>query len=313
MEKAETLKQQKKTVSDERSQDMKIAMRISYVSILVNVVLSLFKLLAGILAHSGAMISDAVHSASDVFSTFIVMIGVHVSNKKSDKEHQYGHERMECVSSIILAVLLFLTGLAIGVSGAQKIFQGNGSAALAIPGRLALIAAIVSIGIKEWMFWYTRAGAKKINSGALMADAWHHRSDALSSIGSFIGIFGARMGYPIMDPLASIVICFFIGKAAYDIFKDAMDKMVDRSCDEKTQEKMRKVVLEQEGVFRIDVMRTRLFGAKMYVDLEIAADGNLSLSESHQIAEAVHRAIENNFQEVKHCMVHVNPIQEEKR
>lgn len=146
-----------------------------------------------------------------------------------------------------------------------------------------------------------------------MADAWHHRSDALSSIGSFIGIFGARMGYPIMDPLASIVICFFIGKAAYDIFKDAMDKMVDRSCDEKTQEKMRKVVLEQEGVFRIDVMRTRLFGAKMYVDLEIAADGNLSLSESHQIAETVHRAIENNFQEVKHCMVHVNPIQEEKR
>ncbi|OUO80772.1 cation-efflux pump [Blautia sp. An249] len=313
MEKTETLKQQKKTVSDERSQDMKIAMRISYVSILVNVVLSLFKLLAGILAHSGAMISDAVHSASDVFSTFIVMIGVHVSSKKSDKEHQYGHERMECVSSIILAVLLFLTGLAIGVSGAQKIFQGNGSAALAIPGRLALIAAIVSIGIKEWMFWYTRAGAKKINSGALMADAWHHRSDALSSVGSFIGIFGARMGYPIMDPLASIVICFFIGKAAYDIFKDAMDKMVDRSCDEKTQEKMRKVVLEQEGVFRIDVMRTRLFGAKMYVDLEIAADGNLSLSESHQIAEAVHRAIENNFQEVKHCMVHVNPIQEEKR
>ena len=313
MEKTETLKQQKKTVSDERSQDMKIAMRISYVSILVNVVLSLFKLLAGILAHSGAMISDAVHSASDVFSTFIVMIGVHVSSKKSDKEHQYGHERMECVSSIILAVLLFLTGLAIGVSGAQKIFQGSGSAALAIPGRLALIAAIVSIGIKEWMFWYTRAGAKKINSGALMADAWHHRSDALSSIGSFIGIFGARMGYPIMDPLASIVICFFIGKAAYDIFKDAMDKMVDRSCDKKTQEKMRKVVLEQEGVFRIDVMRTRLFGAKMYVDLEIAADGNLSLSESHQIAETVHRAIENNFQEVKHCMVHVNPIQEEKR
>ena len=313
MEKTETLKQQKKTVSDERSQDMKIAMRISYVSILVNVVLSLFKLLAGILAHSGAMISDAVHSASDVFSTFIVMIGVHVSSKKSDKEHQYGHERMECVSSIILAVLLFLTGLAIGVSGAQKIFQGSGSAALAIPGRLALIAAIVSIGIKEWMFWYTRAGAKKINSGALMADAWHHRSDALSSIGSFIGIFGARMGYPIMDSLASIVICFFIGKAAYDIFKDAMDKMVDRSCDEKTQEKMRKVVLEQEGVFRIDVMRTRLFGAKMYVDLEIAADGNLSLSESHQIAETVHRAIENNFQEVKHCMVHVNPIQEEKR
>lgn len=294
----------------EESQDMKTAMRISYVSILVNVVLSLLKLLAGVLAHSGAMISDAVHSASDVFSTFIVMIGVHVSNKKSDKEHQYGHERMECVSSIILAVLLFLTGLAIGISGAEKIMAGGNGEALIVPGRIALIAAVVSIAVKEWMFWYTRAGAKKIHSGALMADAWHHRSDALSSVGSFIGILGAQLGYPIMDPLASIVICIFIGKAAYDIFKDAMDKMVDHSCDEQTQERMRKVVLEQEGVCRIDVLRTRLFGAKMYVDIEIAADGNLSLKESHEIAENVHRTIEADFKDVKHCMVHVNPIQE---
>ncbi len=144
-----------------------------------------------------------------------------------------------------------------------------------------------------------------------MADAWHHRSDALSSIGAFIGILGARMGYPILDPIASVVICIFIAKAAIDIFRDAIDKMVDHSCDEKTVQEMRKVILETEGVQRIDVLRTRLFGSKIYVDIEIAADDDMTLKEAHTIAEKVHRSIEKKFAEVKHCMVHVNPVSEE--
>ena len=141
-----------------------------------------------------------------------------------------------------------------------------------------------------------------------MADAWHHRSDALSSVGAFIGILGARMGYPILDPIASVVICIFIGKAAYDIFKDAVDKMVDKSCDEKTIQKMREVIASQAGVENIDLLQTRLFGAKIYVDIEIAADKTLSLENAHAIAQRVHDAIENNFPLVKHCMVHVNPM-----
>lgn len=290
------------------SNEAKIAMRVSTVSVAVNLLLSLFKLLAGMIGHSGAMISDAVHSASDVFSTFIVMIGVTVSGKKSDKEHPYGHERMECVASIILAVILAATGIGIGVNGIEKIAGGGGEGA-AIPSVLALAAAVVSIVVKEWMYWYTRAAAKKVNSGALMADAWHHRSDALSSIGAFVGIFGARLGFPVLDPAASVVICVFIEKAAIDVFKDAMDKMVDKSCDEQLMENMRQLVYRERGVQAIDEIRTRMFGSKIYVDIEIAADETMPLKDAHQIAQNVHDVIERDFPEVKHCMVHVNPYQ----
>ena len=292
----------------ESSWEQQTAMKVSGISILVNLLLSIFKLIAGIAAHSGAMISDAIHSASDVGSTFIVIIGVRLSAKKSDKEHQYGHERMECVSSIVLAGMLLVTGLGIGITGVRDIVKSTSGGTIAIPGTLALIAAVVSIVTKEWMFWYTRGAAKKINSGALMADAWHHRSDALSSIGAFVGIFGARLGYPILDPVASIVICFMIAKAAIDIFRDAIDKMVDHSCDAKTKESMRREILKVPGDRRVDLLRTRLFGSKMYVDIEIAAAGEISLNDAHDIAENVHHTIEDKFKDVKHCMVHVNPI-----
>lgn len=291
-------------------ESQKIAMRVSCVSIIVNILLSLFKLLAGIISHSGAMISDAIHSASDVLSTVIVIIGVQLSNKKSDNNHQYGHERLECVSSIILSGLLLATGIGIGISGIKNILAGTSGEALVIPGIPALIAAIASLIVKEWMFWYTRAAAKKINSGALMADAWHHRSDALSSIGAFIGILGARLGYPVSDPIASVIICFFIAKAAIDIFKDAIDKMVDHSCDDTTVDQMKQVIITISGVERIDLIRTRLFGSKIYVDIEIAVNGELSLNKAHAIAETVHLSIEEAFPNVKHCMVHVNPADE---
>ncbi len=287
-----------------------LAYRVSAVSIAINIVLSLLKLLAGLLASSGAMISDAVHSASDVFSTIIVIVGVAMSRKKSDAGHQYGHERMECIASIILAVVLALTGGGIGISGIRKIAAGNYEA-LAVPGILALIAAVISIAVKEWMYWFTRAAAKKINSGALMADAWHHRSDALSSIGAFIGIFGARMGFPILDAVASVIICLFIEKAAYDIFKDATDKMVDKSCPDEVVEEMKKVVRKEDGVIAIDDIKTRLFGDKIYVDIEFSMNGEKTLEESHAIAERVHGAIEKAFPTVKHCMVHVNPYHED--
>ncbi|MGN0484051.1 MAG: cation diffusion facilitator family transporter [Lachnospiraceae bacterium] len=290
--------------------EKQVAMHVSSVSIGVNLGLSLLKLLAGIIGKSGAMISDAVHSASDVFSTFIVIIGVNIAGKSSDSDHQYGHERMECVASIVLAVILAATGLGIGVNGVRVITSGDYSH-LVMPGMMALVAAVVSIVVKEWMFWYTRAAAKKINSGALMADAWHHRSDALSSIGAFIGILGSRMGVRLLDPIASVVICLFIEKAAYDIFKDAVDKMVDKACPKDVVEKMRDVVAKQTGVERIDDIKTRMFGSKVYVDVEISADGKKTLNETHHIAEEVHDAIEQGFPDVKHCMVHVNPVEGE--
>ncbi len=297
-------------MSEERhrmdEQNQKTAMRVSAVSIVVNLLLSVGKLLAGIVGRSGAMVSDAVHSASDVFSTFIVIIGVRISAKKSDSHHPYGHERLECVASIILATILLATGVGIGLGGLKTVLSGDYEN-LAVPGILALGAAVVSIGVKEWMYWYTRAAAKKINSGAMMADAWHHRSDSLSSIGALAGILGSRMGYPVLDSWASIVISVFIAKAAYDIFMDAINKMVDRACDAETEAAIRRIVCSQNGVLGIDSLMTRLFGAKMYVDMEIAADGDKTLYETHEIAECVHDAIEKQFPEVKHCMVHVNP------
>ncbi len=284
----------------------KEAMKVSTVSIVVNVLLSLFKLLAGVIAHSGAMISDAIHSASDVFSTIIVMVGIHLAGRKSDKEHPYGHERMECVAAIVLATVLAVTGLGIGWSAIQSIAKES-TGVVVVPGVLALVAAAVSILTKEGMYWYTRFHAKRIDSSALMADAWHHRSDALSSVGALVGIAASRMGYPLMDPLASLVICFFIEKAALDIFKDAIDKMVDKACDEQTEQAIRECASKQEGVVRVDMLKTRVFGNKIYVDIEIGADGNETLREAHAVAEEVHNRIENEFPKVKHIMVHVNP------
>ncbi|MGN0466784.1 MAG: cation diffusion facilitator family transporter [Lachnospiraceae bacterium] len=304
------MKQNQEKVSLTDSEKKKIAMRVSNVSIGVNILLSVGKLLAGVIAHSSAMISDAVHSASDVFSTLIVIIGIHISSKESDEEHQYGHERLECVASIILATVLGITGLAIGYQGITKIMSGVQGTKLIIPGKLALIAAIFSILVKEGLYWYTRNAAKKTKSGALMADAWHHRSDALSSIGSLVGIGAAILGFPIFDPIASVAICFCIFKVAYDIYKDAVSKMLDTACDAQINEKMEKVILAQDGVRGIDLLKTRLFGSKIYVDVEISADATLTLEASHEIAEQVHHKIEEEFEDVKHCMVHVNPYKE---
>ena len=290
-----------------RSHGAGLAMRVSCVSIAINVVLSVFKVGAGILAHSGAMISDGVHSASDVFSTLIVMAGITMASRKSDKEHPYGHERMECVAALLLSAVLFATGIAIGVSAVETIGSGT-EGSRNVPGMLALGAAVISIVVKEWMFWYTRAAARKLKSGALMADAWHHRSDALSSIGSFAGILGARLGLPILDPLASVGICLFILKAAWDIFRDAIGKMTDHSCDDVTVAKLQELILKQEGVLGIDDLKTRLFGDRIYVDIEIRADGNKTLTEAHAIAQRTHDAVEAYFPTVKHCMIHVNPM-----
>lgn len=291
----------KKTITNEQ-----LAVRISVISGVGNIVLAAFKLAAGILGKSSAMISDAVHSLSDVFSSIIVIAGVKISGRESDNNHQYGHERMECIAAVILSVILCAVGLGIGYSGIRIVFGGDYDS-IEIPEMIALVAAVVSIISKEAMFRYTRNGAKKINSTALMAEAWHHRSDVLSSFGSFAGILGAMLGIPVLDPIASLVICVMILKAAVDIFLEAVGKLTDKSCDDKTVSEMKELVLKQEGVLDVDDIKTRIFGAKIYTDIEIAADGRLSLYDAHSIAEHVHDEIENKFPQVKHCMVHVNP------
>lgn len=288
-----------------------LALRVSRVTIYGNVLLTLGKLAAGVLASSGAMISDAVHSASDVLTTLIVMLSVRLAGKQEDSDHEYGHERLEAIASILLAVALALVGAAIGVSGIRTIFSAGAEEAT-IPGRMALVAAVVSIVVKEAMFWYTRAAAKRAASTALMADAWHHRSDALSSIGSFIGIAAARLGFPLGDPIASLVICGFIFKVSLDIFRDAVSQLTDRACSPEVEKQMRTIICAQPGVLGLDLLKTRRFGSRVYVDVEIAADAALTLADAHAIAERVHGVIESNFLAVKHCMVHVNPREAER-
>lgn len=297
-----------KTLSNKEMENgfQRVVNQVSMTTILANAFLSIFKLLAGVIAHSNAMVSDAVHSASDVFSTIVVIIGVKLASKESDKEHPYGHERLECVAAIVLAMVLLFTGLEIGLQAMRDILKGNYSN-LETPGMLALVAAVISIIVKEIMYWYTRHYAKKIDSSALMADAWHHRSDALSSVGALIGIGGAMLGFPVMDSVASLVIFVFIVKAAYDIFKDAIDKMVDHSCDEKVERAMYESVLHHAEVLGIDLLQTRIFGNKIYVDVEIRVNASYTLQHAHEIAEDVHDKIEKDFPKVKHIMVHVNP------
>lgn len=285
--------------------ERKQANRVSVITIVINLLLSLMKFVAGFIGHSQAMISDAVHSASDVVSTIAVIFGVNMSMKKSDDDHPYGHERIESIFSIILAMMLFATGMGIGLTAIKTIINGS---EIVIPGKIALGAAIVSIAVKEWMYHYTKHTAVKINSSSMLADAWHHRSDALSSVGSLIGVAGAILGFPICEPIASIIICIFIAKAAADIFFDSVNRLVDRACTDEEIEKIKACITEIDGVMRIDKLMTRRFGSKIYVDLEIAEDGDISLNEAHRIAEAVHDNIENKIENIKHCMIHVNPF-----
>ena len=284
---------------------MKTAVRVSLASVIVNLLLSAGKLLAGVIARSGAMVSDAVHSASDVFSSVIVIVGVKIAGREPDRDHPYGHERFECVAAVVLSVVLLFTGLLIGYKGVEALTAP--AEQTPVPGLLALIAAGVSIAVKEAMFWGTRHYAKVLRSSALLADAWHHRSDALSSVGALVGILFARLGYPKADAVASLVICLFIAKAACDIFKDAVDKMVDRSASPGEEEKIRRIAESTPGVKGVDLLKTRVFGNRLYVDIEIRADGSLTLNEAHEIAKTVHNAVEDAFGDVKHIMVHVNP------
>ena len=287
-------------------EEKKIVRQVTVVGIVGNIILVIFKFFAGVFGKSGAMVSDAVHSLSDVFATLVAFIGVRISKKAPDTAHPYGHDRFECLASMILGLILCGTGIGIGVAGVKTILAGDYDR-LAVPGNIALFAAVVSILVKEGMFWYTRHYAKKINSSAFLADAWHHRSDAISSVGSLIGIAFAKKGFPVMDAVASVLICLLILKVAFDILKDAVSKMLDTSCGEEWDREMTAFILAQPGVEAVDMLQSRKFGDKIYLDVEISVDGDQSLREAHRIAHDVHDTVEKEYPVIKHIMIHENP------
>ena len=283
--------------------DNKEGIKVAKVTLLLNAFLAVIKFVSGLIGKSSAMVSDAVHSFSDVFSTIVVIIGLQISGKKSDKNHPYGHERLESIAAIVLAFSLFITGILIGIEG----FNNLKNQTIIIPKIFVLFIALLTILVKEWMYHYTIKEAKKINSDSLKADAWHHRSDALSSVGALIGITGSILGLWYFDIAASILIALVIIKVALDIFKEGVDKLVDKSCDEETVKEIKKIIKDIDGVISIDLLKTRIFGNKIYIDLEISADKNLTFLKAHEIAHEVHDEIESKIKHVKHCMVHINP------
>lgn len=279
------------------------AKKVSLITIVVNLVLGVFKVIAGVVGNSTAMIADGMHTASDVVTTVMVIIGVKISSKDADDKHPYGHEKFEPVFGKLISLFLAFTGVMIGYEGIMALIQGEYSK----PAPIALVAALLSIVVKEGMYWYTLHTAKKIKSVSMQADAWHHRTDAFSSVGTFIGILGASLGWSFLDPLTAVIVSIFIVKVGIDLFMQSTNQLVDKAASQDVIHEIESLTNEVEGVVGIHDLKTRVSGNKIYADLEILVDKSINVEEGHKIATQVHDKIEKELEEVKHCMVHVEP------
>lgn len=277
--------------------------QVSLQTMVANGFLTAAKLIAGILANSSAMVADAVHSGSDVLTTIGVFFSFRIAKRPADREHPYGHGRAESITAKLLAVILIAVGIWIFASSLERVISKQ----FTVPGKLALWAALVSIIVKEWMYWYTIRIAKKINSSALAADAWHHRSDAFSSIASLLGIWGARNGYPVLDPLVGGVVALFIIWVGWKILKESIDELMDTRIDDQVLEKITDCVEGTEGVLALHNLKVRKYGSFYIVDLKIGVDSQASIQEAHGIAKSVKHCILGQVEWVSDVMIHVNP------
>lgn len=280
--------------------------RVSVNTILLNLLLTGLKLFAGIFGHSFAMISDAIHSGSDVLSTFVVIIGVKLSNKTADKNHPYGHEKFECVAAMLLSLMLGATAVTVGFYGVRTIAEFN-KGQVTVPGAVTICFALLSIVVKEWMYCYTKKTADQVKSTALHADAWHHRSDAMSSVCALIGISGAILGFPLLDPIVSLIICVVIIKVSVDIFKTSIAQLIDTSASIAIEDEINEIITSFDEVKCVDMLRTRMFGNKIYVDIEVSLDKNMTFKDAHELVHCLHDRIEDSNADIKHCMIHANP------
>lgn len=280
------------------------ANKVTFQAIGWNMLLTFIKIVAGIFGKSSVMIADGLHSASDIITSMGVLIGNYISSKPFDKEHNYGHEKAETLVSFLLSIILVCVALSIGIDALKSLFNLDN---IEMPTLLPLVVSIISILIKEYQYRITIRIAKKINSPSLKADAWHHRSDALSSIAAFVGIGGAMLGFKILEPLASVVVALFVCKVGYDILKNAINELMDVSIDEEQEEEIKKIAKLTEGVMNLGNLRTRKHGASAYVDLVICVDGDLTVTKGHDIATNLEKKIKNNINIVKGITVHVEP------
>lgn len=280
------------------------ATKVTLISIIWNVVLTFIKVLGGILGKSNAMIADGLHSASDIISSIGVLIGNKIAKTPNDKEHNYGHEKAETLVSFLLSILLIGVALKISLNGINSLIHLDD---VQVPTFLPLIISVISIGIKEYQYKITIKVAKKINSPSLKADAWHHRSDALSSVAAFIGIGGSLLGFKALDPIATVVVGLFVAKVGLDIFKDAINELMDYSIDENDESQIITIANCTDGVLNIGELRTRKHGSMAYVDLTICVNKDLTVLQGHEIANKLEISILEELQIVKGITVHVEP------
>ena len=285
--------------------------QVTLVGGVVNVVLLVFKFVAGILGHSAAMVADAVHSLSDFVTDIIVLVFVHISGKPEDKSHDYGHGKYETLAMTIIGMALLVVAIGIVYSGLTKIMAWIGGEQLEAPGMLALWAALLSIVLKEAVYHYSMVKARQLHSQALEANAWHHRSDALSSIGTAVGIGGAILlgqRWTVLDPVASVIVGLFLVKIAIDLLRDGIGDLMEQSLPEEVENEMLQLVASLPGVVKPHDLRTRRIGNHYAIELHILMDGDISLREAHEKASEVEDLLRHQYGDETHVAVHVEPI-----
>lgn len=284
--------------------------KVTLVGGAVNLILLVFKFIAGIVGHSAAMIADAAHSLSDFVTDIVVLVFVKISSKPKDKSHDYGHGKYETLALTIIGLALMAVAIGIIVKGAVKIAAWANGEVLEAPGKLAFCAAIISIVLKEGVYRYSILKAKKLNSKAVEANAWHHRSDALSSIGTAVGIGGAIFlgeRWTILDPLASVVVGSFIVKVAFDLLKNGIGDLMEQSLPDNVENEILNMVAELPGISEPHDLRTRRIGNHYAIELHILMDGNISLKEAHDKASEVEDLLRQHYGKETHVAVHVEP------
>ena len=284
--------------------------KVTFVGGVVNVVLLLFKFIAGILGHSAAMVADAVHSLSDFVTDIVVLVFVHISGKPKDKSHDYGHGKYETLAMTIIGIALLAVAIGIIYSGTTKIILWLNGETLEAPGMLALWAALLSIVLKEAVYRYSMVKARQLNSQAVEANAWHHRSDALSSVGTAIGIGGAiflGQRWTVLDPVASVIVGAFIVKVAVELLRRGIGDLLEQSLPDEIESEILQLAATVEGIAEPHDLRTRRIGNHYAIELHILVDGDIPLREAHDRASEVEELLKSHYGEDTHVVVHVEP------
>lgn len=287
----------------DENERLSLGKKASWIGILGNIILTSIKAIIGIIAGSTAMVADAIHSGSDIIATAIVLHGIKISHAPADEEHHYGHIKAESIVAKIIAIILILTAFGIGLSAYRSLKDPS----LKPPGSLAIWAALLSIVAKEWMYRYTVRIGKKIGSQALVADAWHHRTDAFSSVAALIGITGATLGFPLLDPLSGIVVAIMIGKTALSIYWDAVNALMDPAPSKEVMDEIKRITLAVEGIKSIHEIRARQHGNQIFVDIKIGVDPFITVEEGHDLASNAKESLLHKVENVKDVLIHVNP------